>query len=150
MVAPAGDFTLQNDVFEEPFYGVDLSPAMAEGLGECARANLAPSLLLADPQRYHTYITPLETPFDQTLRFTFSRAGRLRALAGWFEAQLAGDVTLTTAPGYETHWMQHLFPLPPTQVEAGESLEIRLWLADNAWHWSGAIAGRSFAIDEVA
>jgi SAM-dependent methyltransferase len=150
MVAPAGDFALQNDVFDEPFYGVDLSPAMPEGLRECARANLAPSVMMAEPLRYHTYTTPTETSFDQTLQFTFSRAGRLRALAGWFEAQLAEEVTLTTAPGHETHWMQHLFPLPPTEIAAGDALEIRLWLADQAWHWSGAIAGRPFSIDEAA
>jgi protein arginine N-methyltransferase 1 len=148
-VAPAGDFALQNDVFSEPFYGVDLSPAIGEGLRECTRGNLTPSSLMAEPQGYHTYITPHATAFDQTLHFTFARAGRLRALAGWFEAQLAGDVILTTRPGHETHWMQHLFPLPATDVAAGHSLEIRLWLADDAWHWSGAIAGRSFTIDEA-
>ncbi len=148
-VAPAGDFVLPAvDIWREPFYGVDLSPAEAESLRVCALGNLAPSSLLADAQPYHQF-TPPGPPaaFDSSLEFTFRRSGRLRALAGWFEAQLAADVLLTTAPGHETHWGQHLFPLPPRDVTAGQSLHIRLWL-DDRWHWAGAVDGEPFALDE--
>jgi SAM-dependent methyltransferase len=150
-VAPAGDFTLPAlDIWREPFYGVDLSPAESDALGVCALGNLAPSSLLAPPRAFHTFTPPGPAPrFDAQLRFSFTRAGRLRALAGWFEAQLAPDVILTSAPGHETHWGQHLFPLPLTDVQAGQTLELRLWL-DDRWHWSGELAGRAFAIDEAA
>ena len=149
-VAPAGDFTLPSvDIWREPFSGVDLAPAEAESLRVCALGNLAPSSLLAPPAHYHTFVPPGPAgPFDAELRFTFTRPGTLRALAGWFEAQLADDVVLTTAPGHETHWGQHLFPLPPSEVSAGQSFEIRLRL-DELWRWSGFIAGHPFAIDEA-
>jgi protein arginine N-methyltransferase 1 len=150
LVAPVADFTLPLvELWREPFYGVDLTSLEAEALRECTRGNLAPSALLAPPQRYHTYVTPAAGAFDATLRFTFERAARLRALAGWFEAQLAEDVVLTTAPGHETHWMQHLFPLPACEVAAGEALEVRLVLDGGAWRWSGAIAGRPFDLREA-
>jgi SAM-dependent methyltransferase len=149
-LAPAGDFVLPTlDVWSEPFFGVDLSPLSAHALRECSRGNLAPSTQLADPQRYHSYVTPHETSFDRALQFTFHRAGRLRALAGWFEAQLADDVILSTAPGHETHWMQHLFPLPEHDVVPGETLDIRLRLDGQYWSWSGTLAGRPFSITEA-
>ena len=73
----------------------------------------------------------------------------MRALAGWFEAPLADDVTLTNAPGGETHWGQLIFPLPPSEVAAGDRLDIRLWL-DGEWRWSGSVAGRAFDIEGVS
>jgi SAM-dependent methyltransferase len=150
-VAPAGDFTLPLiDVWQEPFYGIDLSPAEAEALRVCALGNLHPSTLLAAPQRYHTFVSPGPAEiFDATLQFTFARDGKLRALAGWFEAQLADDVVLSTAPGFETHWGQHLFPLPLTEVRAGQTLQIHLRLDGERWRWSGIIADRPFDLAEA-
>jgi hypothetical protein len=150
MLAPIADYTLPLiDPWDEPFYGVDLSPLASEALRECVRANLPPASLLCGPQRYHTHVTPIADTFDRTLTFSFTRAGRVRALAGWFEAQLTPDIVLTTAPGHETHWMQHLFPLPSRDVAEGDTLEVRLWLDGPSWHWAGTLAGRPFDITEA-
>jgi SAM-dependent methyltransferase len=150
-VAPVGDINLQVvDLWQEPFYGLDLTPAEAEGLRVAMPSNLAESALMAPAQRFHTFVPPGPSPiFDTRLRFKLVRAGRLRALAGWFEAPLAEGVLLTNAPGRETHWGQQVFPLPACDVAAGDELEIRLWL-DGEWHWSGSVAGRSFTIDGVS
>jgi SAM-dependent methyltransferase len=151
MVAPVGDFTLPTvDIWNEPFYGVDLLPAEEESLRVCALGNLSTSTVMAPPARYHTFVPPGPAgQFDKEVRFHFKRSGRLRALAGWFQAQLADDVVLSTAPGHETHWGQHLFPLPPTDVVVGQSFEVRLQL-EALWRWSGYIAGHPFAVDEAA
>ncbi len=150
-VAPVGDFSLPSvEVWSEPFYGVDLAPAQAEALRVCSLGNLHPNTLLSEPERYHTFVPPGPAPpFDRTFRFTTQRPGRLRALAGWFEAQLADDVILTTAPGYETHWGQHLFALPARDLEAGALLEVRLWLDADRWRWAGTLGGEPFAIEEA-
>jgi SAM-dependent methyltransferase len=151
IVAPVGDFVLQSvDLWREPFYGLDLSPAENEGLRVYAPSNLTAKSLMAAPQHFHTFVPPGPPPvFDATLQFRFERAGQLRALAGWFEAPLAEGVLLENAPGRETHWGQLVFPLPAMTVAAGELLEVRLWL-DEEWRWSGSAAGRSFAIDGIS
>jgi len=138
-LAPAGDFPLQVvDLWREPFYGLDLAPAEAEGLRVCMPSNLGEKSLLAPPKKFQTFIPPgPAAAFDNTLQFQFTRAGTLRALAGWFEAPLAEGVVLTNAPGGETHWGQLIFPLPPSDVAAGDQLEVRLRLDGDEWRWSG-------------
>jgi hypothetical protein len=147
-VAPVGDFPLQVvDLWSEPFYGLDLAPAESEGLRVCMPTSLSEKSLLAPPEDYLDFVPPgPAAPFDVTRRFTFTRDGKLRALAGWFRAPLADDVILTNAPGGNTHWGQLIFPLPPTDVVAGDVLEIRRWL-DSEWRWSGSVGGRSFSIE---
>lgn len=149
-VAPVGDFGLSDvEVWSEPFYGLDLSPLEDEALRACSRTGLHPRTLLAPGAPYHAFVPPGPAVFDRTLRFTTTRAGRIRALAGWFEAQLAPDVVLSTAPGHDTHWGQYLFPLPARDLPAGALIEARLWLADERWHWSGTVDGAPFAIVEA-
>jgi enediyne biosynthesis protein CalE3 len=151
VIAPAGDFALQHvDLWSEPFYGVDLAPAEAEGLRVVQPGNLRENVLLAPPQEFHRFVPPAtDAAFDGTHRFTFTRAGKLRALAGWFEAPLADGVVLTNAPGGETHWGQQIFPLPRADVAAGDTLDIRLRL-DGDWRWSGTVAGRDFDMAGVS
>jgi hypothetical protein len=150
-IAPAGNFSLQHvDLWSEPFYGVDLTPAEAEGLRVVQPGNLREDVLLAPAQEFHRFVPPgPATAFDGTHRFTFARAGKLTALAGWFAAPLADGVVLTNAPGAETHWGQQLFPLPRIDVAAGDTLEIRLHL-DTEWRWSGSVAGHAFEIAGVS
>jgi SAM-dependent methyltransferase len=149
-LAPVGDFALPLvDVFDDSFYGLDLRAATPRALSVCQLGHLSTAQLLAPPQRYATYVPPTAPPFDAELRFSVERAGRVRALAGWFEATLADDVVLSTAPGLETHWGQHLFPLPPRDVAAGDELRAHVWLTPDAWHWHGTIAGVRFSVDEA-
>lgn len=149
-VAPVGDFALaQVEVWSEPFYGLDLAPLEAEALRVCSMTTLPPSALLAPGEPYHRFVPPIATAFDHAMQFTTTRAGRVRGLAGWFEAQLAPDVVLSTAPGHDTHWGQYLFPLPARDVPAGALIDARIWLANDRWHWSGTVDGASFALVEA-
>lgn len=147
-VAPVADMTLPSvDVWLERPLGLDLSLAAERALGQCLPGNLPPSALVAAPQLFATFRPPGPAPrFDRALSFVSDRAGRVRALAGWFEADLAPGVVLTTAPGFETHWGQQLFPVPAQSIERGESIEVRLRLEEQRWHWDGAIGTRAFAI----
>lgn len=147
-LAPVADLTLPSvDVWHERPFGLDLSLAGERALGQCLPGNLPPSTLLAPPQLFATFTPPGPAPsFDRTLSFTSERAGQVRALAGWFEADLAPGVVLSTAPGCETHWGQQLFPVPAHAVTRGETIRVRLRLDEQRWHWDGAIGTRAFAI----
>lgn len=143
-LAPADVGVRELEVWQAPFYGVDLGPALAPALAECHRVDVGPAVLLADGAPFHDFVPP--GPLgrcDRTLGFTVARGGRLRGLLGWFEATLAPTVTLTTAPGVQTHWGQYLFPVPALDVAAGDELEVRLALderaGDLAWRWSGEV-----------
>jgi SAM-dependent methyltransferase len=144
-LAPCGDFTLPVvDIFRESFDGLDFSPAVAWATNSCYSAMLAPAALFAEPKRFTDFVPPVTTGlFDASLEFTFNRPGRLRALAGWFTANLAPGITLSTEPGVETHWGQHLFLLPETRVAAGDRIRVRLWLddadSDPVWRWQGTV-----------
>jgi SAM-dependent methyltransferase len=142
-LAPVGGFALAGvDVFRDPFYGLDLRAALPHALGECARANLPAASVLASPALYYDYLPPAAPePFDRELRFVVERAGVLRGLAGWFTAELAAGVTLSTAPGIETHWGQRLFPLDDLAVEPGDEVVTRLHLDAPAdlWRWEGTV-----------
>jgi SAM-dependent methyltransferase len=82
----------------------------------------------------------LDLPFDLEV----TRAVRLHALIGWFDAELTDAITLSTAPGERTHWGQMAFPLPETAVEPGDSVRGRVILAmDEAgrshYTWAGRV-----------
>jgi len=145
-VAPAAVGYLSTlDTFEHPVAGLPLAAALPVALSEVCAVELGPSALLADPAAYHAMVLPaLGAPFDRSLAFTLTRAGRLRGLAGWFEAALAPGVTLSTEPGVETHWHQLFFPLPARQVVPGDRLEVRLSLDERAgeyvWRWRGVVS----------
>ncbi|MDY0062192.1 MAG: 50S ribosomal protein L11 methyltransferase [Myxococcota bacterium] len=145
LLAPAGDFTHYGlQVFTEPFYGLDLRAAVPYALNYCYHAELPPTALLGPAATYARLQPPATADeFDQTVSFTLERDGLLQGLAGWFVATLAPDVVLQTGPGYETHWGQYLFPLPPTPAQAGDRLTVRLWLehptGEMIWRWTGQL-----------
>ena len=50
--------------------------------------------------------------FAATCTFTAARAGRLSAIAAWFDAELCAGVHLTNAVGApDTHWGRYMMPL---------------------------------------
>ncbi len=159
MVAPVGDLAVAEiDVFADDFYGLDLRAAERYAVAHCHRVNVAPSTLLAPAHRYHVYTPPEPAPIlDGNASFSLASAGRLRGVAGWFVAELAPDVRLSTEPGIETHWGQYLFPIPTIDVLPGDVLALRLVLGDDrgdaTWRWSGSLmrAGETrstFSLDE--
>jgi SAM-dependent methyltransferase len=153
-LAPVADVQLPEiEIFEEEPGALDLSPALRYALGHVYRLNLAPSSLLAPAARYHEYVTGEEATFDRALDFRVVRDGTLRGFAGWFDAELAPGVELSTAPGVETHWGQLLFPLPKARVTVGDEISMRLRLLPidgvPSWRWEGALraGGREIRFD---
>ncbi len=147
LLAPVGDFHFPMvDNFAEPLLGLDLSPALHEARGTCYGVNLDATALLAPPA-VHTRFTPPRVPhhFDANLEWTATRSGRLQALAGWFEAQLAPGVVLNTQPGTHTHWGQYLLPLDAT-VQQGETVRMHVWLDGDDWRWEGTHGRGSSAV----
>lgn len=143
-LAPADVGVRELEVWQAPFYGVDLGPALTPALAECHRVDVGPGVLLAAGAPLHDFVPP--GPLgrcDRTLAFTVERGGQLRGLLGWFEATMAPDVTLSTEPGVQTHWGQYLFPVPAIAVASGDRVEVRLTLdqraGELAWRWSGAV-----------
>ncbi|HVV86697.1 MAG TPA: methyltransferase domain-containing protein [Kofleriaceae bacterium] len=142
-LAPADVGVREVEVWQAPFYGVDLSPALAPALAEAHRLDVGPGVLLAEGAPFHDFVPP--GPLGRcahALAFTAARDGRLRGFVGWFEAELAPGVTLSTAPGVQTHWGQYLFPVAAVDVAAGDRLEVELALDDGdalVWRWSGAV-----------
>jgi SAM-dependent methyltransferase len=119
------------DIASATMYGLDLRTLEAGVLRRSYRGDLDPTLLLAAPRAFLDYRPPaLDEPFGRELSFTAAAAGRLRGFAGWFEARLAPGVTLTNAPGAQTHWGQALFPVATRAVAAGDELRFRLRARD--------------------
>jgi len=81
---------------------------------------------------------------DVSVAFDLRRRSIVRALAGWFEAVLAPEIVLSSAPGRETHWGQILFPIPPVVLEAGDTVTVRLRFEGDTWFWSGRAGQTSF------
>lgn len=155
MVAPVGGMTVGAiDLFNEPFYGLDLRLCRTYARNYCYGVALVPGVLMSEPEEFHRMSPPDDGgPFDRRLSFTMARDGRIRGLAGWFQATLADGVVMSTAPGIETHWGQVMFPTQPLEVRAGDVMSVRLWLegrgADGVWHWDGDLAGVPFTGEGV-
>lgn len=151
LLAPVADLYLRAvDLFEEPLFGLDLSPAHKYALHCAYHARLMPAALLCPGQLFHSMrpeqlleLDDVWQGFDASLRFVCQRGGRLQGFAGWFRAELAESVALCTEPGIETHWGQYLFPLEPRSVQPGDVISLRLWLerrpTDLVWCWRGKV-----------
>jgi tetratricopeptide (TPR) repeat protein len=128
-LAPAGGFRMPSlDWVDATAYGLDLRPMTSHVLHQSYGGDFHESLLLATAQTYAEIIPPHAPPFDAELAFVVARPGMLRGLVGWFEAELAPGITLSTAPDIETHWGQVLYPLTPVAVLPGDLLEVSLRL----------------------
>lgn len=132
------------EVFSTGFSGLDLTAALPLLANSGWAAALTPEGLLGESSLYATLDPPHRIgPFDGHLRFVLRR-GRLQALAGWFEADLAPGITLHTGPGHETHWGQYLFPVPVVDVDDGDTLDVHVRFDEptSEWRWSGTLASR--------
>jgi SAM-dependent methyltransferase len=150
ILAPAGNFLLDTvDAFRFPIYGLDFSAGLARALRRPYGGDLLPASLLAAPQRFARYEPAREASpaLSARLDFALSGTGELRALAGWFRAELAPGVTLCTEPGIQSHWGQMLFPLPPAAVQPGDRLSVSMAFepleaaeaSEPLWRWSGRL-----------
>ena len=145
-LAPVGNFPLPVlDRFHFDLYGLDLSLAIEPSLDWCYASLLPTSAPMAAPKRYYRLCPPAAAaPMARRMSYHFERSGVVRAVAGWFEADLADGITLSTAPGIDTHWGQYLFPLHPRAVKRGDELVFDLSFEGQQWTWKGKIGGVSF------
>ncbi len=110
--------------------GFDFSPARKETLRQMNIADVASDELLASPQlfasvdlRRHQRVA-----LEKKLRFEIDRQGTIHGVAGWFQAELADDIVIDTAPtAPATHWKQACFPFQqPIDAISGDCLEFAL------------------------
>jgi SAM-dependent methyltransferase len=151
VVAPFGDLAFAPiDDLADGFYGLTFHAAHRRAVATAYRADLPAGQMLAPPARFAEYVPPApDAPDGPELRFTL-RAGRLRGVGGWFEADLAPGVVMTNAPGTETHWAQHFFPLPETAAEAGDVLAIRIDVRGAEWTLAGELGRRGAVVARYA
>jgi len=139
------------DFWNQPVAGFDFSPAarIAQSTGY-ARIVTADDLL-ATPVALATTDFSHNNPelINGATVFTFTRAGRLDALAGWFRAELAPDVWMTNGP-VPTRINRHQTLLPVERgvdVAAGERLHVRVRIrpTSNIVAWTMDLCGRDGA-----
>ncbi|CAL8109160.1 unnamed protein product [Calicophoron daubneyi] len=93
--------------------------------------------LLAEPQPAFTFCHPKRDPDEPnsrevTCRFSIPHDATVHGLAGYFEAKLFGDVTLSTHPKWHSPHMISWFPLAfpfdhPVHIRAGDDVVLHLW-----------------------
>jgi len=139
-VAPADVRIREVELWREPFHGIELAAGVPHALAEASRIDVGPAVQLGPAVPYASYEPPAAFgPCDHAIELAVTRAGTLRALLGWFEATLAPGITLSTAPGIQTHWGQYAFPVPPTELVAGERIEVQLSFLGGEWSWRGRV-----------
>jgi len=144
-MAPVGDLKLPTvDFYERPLQGLSLRAAAGASLQTLYFGHLGPTQMMATAQAAWTIMPPdPPLPFGGRVEFRLERAGRLQAIAGFWTAQLAPDVSLSTAPGPVTHWGQQLFPVPAFDGLEGDRVLYNMSLDLDgdvpAWRWQGRV-----------
>ncbi|TGZ73190.1 hypothetical protein CRM22_001664 [Opisthorchis felineus] len=100
--------------------------------------------ILSEPQPVFTFVHPKPDPRESNSRFatcTFlmEHDAVVHGLAGYFEATLFGDVTLSTHPRRHSpqmvSWFPFVFPVDhPIFVQSGERLTVSMWRAVSSRH----------------
>lgn len=133
--------------------GVDLRPVAASARADLQRADPADLTLLADAGLWQTVVpATLAAPhLSGSLTFPITAAGVCHGFAGWFEAELAGGVTLRNGPtDPATHWgCAYLSLDAPLAVTPGDTVTLDLkvvTVVDSItwtwrWDWNGRRQG---------
>lgn len=125
--------------FAVPLRGLDLSPALPAARTHPARVRLSEAALAAPAMRAHTLVPgDLALPPIQA-SYLITKPTALFAIAGWWEAELAPRVRLSTAPGQPTHWDQIAWPTPPTPLQPGDLVHVSVHAEGRAWVWSARV-----------
>lgn len=140
-LAPVGNIPVPPiDLWRTPLLGLDLSPAVPWAVWGTSSTELPGGALLADPADWHRWITPgPPPPFAGEVRFRIGRRARFSGVLGFFEADLAPGIRLSSGPGATTHWGQVLFHAPPLALEPGDELVVHLEMLtseDLDFRWS--------------
>jgi len=119
--------------FWEDVAGIDFSPALETFARKVMVESVQPNELLAEPWLFADvdFATATGAIVEGVERMPIMRAGRVRGFVGWFDADLADGIELTTAPGEpDTHWKQAFLPIRESfEVVRGDILELTLRIA---------------------
>jgi protein arginine N-methyltransferase 1 len=129
--AAAPDLAEQLDFWLSRPAGFDVRAARDIMANAAHRSQLDPSTFMAPGQSVVTWQIGEEyvSGASGTVGFTMERAGTVNALAGWFDARLATDVSFTNLPGRPDtiDRPQSLLPIdPPLDALAGDRLVVTL------------------------
>jgi protein arginine N-methyltransferase 1 len=151
-LAPVGDFPFPAiDGLRAPRYGLPVAVLLRRAVSLTHRGDFHAHVLMAPPAPYARYEAPARRAFDGEVRFALARGGRLRGLAGWFEASLCPGVTVGNAPDTDTHWGQAFFPIHEQVAQAGDVVEARVTCADaGEWRWSVRLRRGETILADVA
>jgi SAM-dependent methyltransferase len=133
-IAPMADRFLVGslvDCWTRDLYGLDFTPLQQAALGQSAARSVGAQSLLAQPQVVHRIDVAASAAgsmrFAGAATFMATHAARLDGVACHFTAELAPGVTLDTGPhAPSTHWLQHVLPLPPVEVQRGDAIRLEL------------------------
>lgn len=139
--------------WEDDIGGFDYSAALDFASQAAYVVHCEPELIVTDTATVADFAL-VDSPdvLDLRATLTIEKACTLHGLIGWFDADLADGVVLSTEPGMRTHWGQMVFPLPPSAVRPGDRVEARLELAMDAslrshFRWSGSIITAHETVD---
>jgi len=109
--------------------GVDFSATRELAMNSVHRANLRPTALLGAPRGVRRVVLGRDGfAFQSAWRSRARKGGPVHGVAVWFDAELAGRVRLSNAPGRPpTLWGQGFLPLAePVRVRKGGSIDLAL------------------------
>lgn len=116
--------------WEDQIGGFDFSGAIDFASQAAYVVHCEPEFIATETRTAADFVL-VESPDRFTLEVSLpvTMACRLHGLIGWFDADLAEGVVLSTEPGQRTHWGQMVFPLPGVPVRPGDRLDAKLELA---------------------
>ncbi len=131
------------EFWDTAMYGIDFSPARQEAAKTPYATIIKEEECLSAPvslRRFNFYKAD-ESLVDETISFVINRHGILHGWGGWFEAQLSGDVKISTSPtSPDTHWQNIFFPtVAPMRVSPGDIVKLHIWAETRemamVWKW---------------
>lgn len=134
--------------FDEPRYGLDLSPLKLFASSSIHFAHIRSDAYLAEPQEVLSIDLQRDDGKDLsgTARFTADRYAMLHGFGAFFTTTLAEGIELSNRVARSTSWSQALLPLEtPVQLRRGETIAVELQTdAGRSWRWRGDANGEAF------
>jgi protein arginine N-methyltransferase 1 len=131
------------EFWDLPLYGISFKPARAEIAKIPHAIRIKESECLSDAVSLKRFDlrTTNEISLDETIPFSIKKTGMLHGWGGWFEVQLAPNISISTSPAVpETHWKNIFFPsIVPMRVNAGDVINLHICAVKRedhtAWWW---------------
>ena len=111
--------------------GIDYSALRRRAL-ECAYVTSIPvdHVLSEDQVVLREDFSELPKDLDEVFTFSAWRAARTNGITLWFDAQLTGNVRLSSSPRTECHWQQCFIPFEtPIDILRDDNINVRIQMA---------------------